>query len=826
METSVRSRRNNKKNDSTIKKEALLDDVVLKKNVEEKLKLVNSKEKRDSGDGESEPATPPNEFGDTDSPNGLSTPKTILKNGDSKQKTGSSKLQKSSPKLKVTQKGDEREDAEFQFSVDAMAVLLFVVSFAVRAFRLDSPNGVVFDELHYGKYVGHYMKNTFFFDTQPPLGKQLIAIVAYFLGYTGEFKFERIGSPYDSTVPVQALRLVPAIFGSLLSPVVYKLMQELKARKATAFLAAGIVAIDTAMVIQTRHMFLEGPLLFFGLFGILCVLRLRRYYYRPYSLPWWWYMCLSAASLTAAACVRYFGLFTFLLGLIILTYDYWQMVADKLVTDRQLLYHCMTRCLVFSTIPVLLYLSCFYVHLSLLYKAGPNDNVMTSSFQTSLEGGLASIVANQPLQVVHGSQVTLRHSHGKACWLHSHDELYPAKYADDRGSSHQQQVTCYTYKDVNNWWIVKRHDEDEVVVNEPVDPIKNGDIIQLIHGLTTRTLNSHDVASAMSPHNQEVSCYVDHNVSMSAQNLWRVELLNPEKTNNMWRAVESQFRLIHVNTSTALKYSGRQLPEWGFKQHEIVTDKAINQQDTIWNVEEHRYSRTDDKKERRSEIINSEMIPTERQNLTFLDKFYELQFKMIFNSLENVAGHMYASDPIDWLFLSRGVAYWIDSESNAQIHFVGNIVAWLSGTAALAVYVTLLVFYILRRHRACYDIPEDAWLKFCDVGIVMVTGYLVHYLPYFLVDRTLFLHHYLPAYVFKICLLGFTFEHIHYYLKHVLNQRVLSALYIAAVVVWALAVVYVFTVFVPVTYGHVQLTADQVNALTWRKSWDLIVHKR
>lgn len=45
---------------------------------------------------------------------------------------------------------------------------------------------------------------------------------------------------------------------------------------------------------------------------------------------------------------------------------------------------------------------------------------------------------------------------------------------------------------------------EEMVVSEPHEPIKNGDIIQLVHGLTSRALNAHDVAAAMSPHNQEV----------------------------------------------------------------------------------------------------------------------------------------------------------------------------------------------------------------------------------------------------------------------------------------------------------------------------------
>ena len=29
------------------------------------------------------------------------------------------------------------------------------------------------------------------------------------------------------------------------------------------------------------------------------------------------------------------------------------------------------------------------------------------------------------------------------------------------------QVTCYSYKDVNNWWIIKKPDIEELVVTEP-----------------------------------------------------------------------------------------------------------------------------------------------------------------------------------------------------------------------------------------------------------------------------------------------------------------------------------------------------------------------
>ena len=47
----------------------------------------------------------------------------------------------------------------------------------------------------------------------------------------------------------------------------------------------------------------------------------------------------------------------------------------------------LTSVLLFCLVllPIMLYLSVFYVHLSILYKAGPHDDMMTSSFQASLE---------------------------------------------------------------------------------------------------------------------------------------------------------------------------------------------------------------------------------------------------------------------------------------------------------------------------------------------------------------------------------------------------------------------------------------------------------
>jgi len=52
----------------------------------------------------------------------------------------------------------------------------------------------------------------------------------------------------------------------------------------------------------------------------------------------------------------------------------------------------------------------------------------------------------------------------------------------------------------------------------------------------------------------------------------------------------------------------------------------------------------------------------------------------------------------------------------------------------------------------------DTWQQFVEVGQLLFIGYLVHYVPYLLMERTLFLYHYLPALVFSILLLAADIE--------------------------------------------------------------------
>uniref|UniRef100_A0A8C5QPT1 Protein O-mannosyl-transferase 1 n=1 Tax=Leptobrachium leishanense TaxID=445787 RepID=A0A8C5QPT1_9ANUR len=676
--------------------------------------------------------------------------------------------------------------------INLLLVALTALGLLSRLWSLSHPPAVVFDEVYYGQFISLYMKRVFFLDDSgPPLGHLLLALGGYLAGFDGNFMWNRIGAEYSSNVPVWSLRLFPAVSGALCVPLAYQIVVELGFSARAGLVAAILLLFGNALITQSRFVLLESALIFFILLAFL-------------------------SYLTFSPSLRAGGSGCFSPG-----------ASDVLsLSNMSLLSHLLARGLALVLVPAALYLGMFYIHLAVLIRSGPHDHIMSSAFQASLEGGLSRITQGQPLEVAFGSQITLRNTLGKPvpCWLHSHKNTYPIRYEGGRGSSHQQQVTCYPYKDINNWWIVKDPARQDMVVASPPRTIRHGDVIQLVHGMTTRLLNTHDVAAPFSPYAQEISCYIDYNVSMPAQTLWKVEIVNRETDRDTWKTILSEVKLVHVNTSATLKLSGSALPDWGFRQLEVVGDKVSKSyhQSLIWNVEEHRYGRSREQSELEQELHSPTQMDVAR-NLSFMARFWELQWKILTMRSENTE-HKYSSSPLDWLTLDTSIAYWLHPKStvSAQIQLLGNPLIWYSANAGALLYSALLLFYLLRQRRAIYDIPSDSWGAFQLTGALCLGGWAVNYLPFFAMEKTLFLYHYLPALTCQILLLPPLLEHIYQHLLRYALRNTFSAL----LVVWLSSVFLTYRRLCPLTYGDPPLSPAELRGLRWKDNWDILIRKR
>ena len=169
----------------------------------------------------------------------------------------------------------------------------------------------------------------------------------------------------------------------------------------------------------------------------------------------------------------------------------------------------------------------------------------------------------------------------------------------------------------------------------------------------------------------------------------------------------------------------------------------------------------------------------------------------------------------------KNIAYWMSPTTNAQIHLVANITVWYASLVGVITFLTLFLFYLLRRQRECYDISEDNWRHFLFLLELFPGGYALHYLPYFLEDRTLFLHHYLPSVVYKVIALAAVGDHLyHMSAKSSVARGVIkySCVVLLAVQIQAFLSLSIFS------YGSEAPTKQQIESLRWVDTWDFLTH--
>jgi len=93
----------------------------------------------------------------------------------------------------------------------------------------------------FGYFTSKYLKGQFFLDVHPPLAKLLFTLVAWLMGFDGEFEFSYIGESYEPEVPYVAMRLLPAVCGVLTVCTMFLTLKASGCRSFTATLGAALI---------------------------------------------------------------------------------------------------------------------------------------------------------------------------------------------------------------------------------------------------------------------------------------------------------------------------------------------------------------------------------------------------------------------------------------------------------------------------------------------------------------------------------------------------------------------------------------------------------
>ncbi len=257
-------------------------------------------------------------------------------------------------------------------------IILLVASVAIHFAFFGHPNETVFDEVHFGKFVSAYYTGQYYFDIHPPGGKLLIAGFAKLFHFSPEYSFAQIGQTFPDHKYL-ALRFLPALAGTVLPIVIYFLALELGLSGIAAFGAGMFVALDNALLTQSRYILLDPFLLTFGFSTLLLYLKYRsgHQYWKLKIVNW--ELLLMGILGGLAVSIKWTGAtFLGLAGL---------MELITLIKNFSLK-HVGKIILYFVLLPFVIYFSIFWIHFSLLPKSGDGDAFMTPSFQRTLEGSV------------------------------------------------------------------------------------------------------------------------------------------------------------------------------------------------------------------------------------------------------------------------------------------------------------------------------------------------------------------------------------------------------------------------------------------------------
>ncbi|KAK9764457.1 Protein O-mannosyltransferase 2 [Basidiobolus ranarum] len=623
----------------------------------------------------------------------------------------------------------------------------------------------------------------------------LIGLGGYLAGYDGSFKFES-GGNYPETLDFLRIRQFTAAFGILMVPIAYWTALNLGYTKKGAFLCASMVLLDTTTLTISRFILLDPILLCFTATTLWGQSGFRGQQQNAFSLKWWLWLFATGISVGCVASVKWVGFFTTAwVGLQTLE-DLWEKFSDYRMPKISYFMHWLARVICLILIPLSIYVASFKVHFTFLTKSGKSDGIMSSIFQANLEG---SDLKNVPLELAYGSSITLRSNGDYNGLLHSHPHLYPE-------GSQQQQITIYGHKDENNNWVVMKPREEAQPLNEDAVPVKNGDLIRLIHEKTQRNLHSHAVSAPLSEGQFEASGY--GNLTFGDENdYWFIEILDdmviskPERI----RSLTTRLRLRHQATGCILRTNAIALPSWGYSQGEVSCDTEVGWgSSALWNIESHQ----------------NEHLPKAKPHelrTNFWTDFIHLNQAMwkTNNALIPDPDHIdtLASAPMEWPFLNTALRMCAWGNEDVKYWLIGHPIIWWGGAASIVTFASLtLIYLIASKRKAQIFSSHQRSTEFFEVGKLLFTGWFLHYFPFFLMGRVTYLHHYFPALYYAIFMSTFLIDFFT-------RERSPLVQWIVFGVMLSL-VVGVFLYFAPFVFGF-DYPAKDLASREWLQSWAL-----
>uniref|UniRef100_A0A6P7H1P1 Protein O-mannosyl-transferase 2 n=1 Tax=Diabrotica virgifera virgifera TaxID=50390 RepID=A0A6P7H1P1_DIAVI len=642
-----------------------------------------------------------------------------------------------------------------------------------------------------------YINRTFFFDVHPPLGKMLIGLSGYLTGYDGKFAFDKPGDKYENTSYL-GMRMFCSALGSTIVPMAFIAVDEMTDNISAALFSSLLILFDVGLITLSQYILLDPLLLCFMMGSFMGAVKVSSQKTEEFSPKWWFWLTFTGTMLACCISVKFVGLFVVLLVGLMTISDLWRILGDMGKPVSHTLKNLVARALCLILLPIILYITFFYIHLRVLNRSGNGDGFYSSAFQSQLIGNSLHN-ASMPHQVAYGAIITLKNHRTGGGYLHSHFHLYP-----EGVGARQQQITTYTHKDDNNKWIIKKFNSESA---DGIEIIKNGDLVRLEHIPTKRNLHSHKEQAPITKKHFQVTGYGENGTG-DANDVWRITITGA-KIGAEVTAVTSKLKFVHYLQSCILTTSGKQLPKWGYEQQEVTCNPNLRDQNGLWNVEENIFEKLPN-------------VSFEVYAPRFLERFLESHAVMFQGNagLKPKEGEI-TSRPWQWPINYRGQFF---SGTQYRIYLLGNPVIWWGNLVFIAVFVIAFGLNAIKLERGYIKSSDDTHKKKLVACSWLFIGWMLHYIPFWAMGRVLYFHHYFPALLFSSMITGILIDYLLEEIPSYFPTSYAKIIYQILLGIILSTATYSFYLFAPLAYGMVGPSSNEPNStmagLRWIESWE------
>ncbi len=141
---------------------------------------------------------------------------------------------------------------------------------------------------------------------------------------------------------------------------------------------------------------------------------------------------------------------------------------------------------------------------------------------------------------------------------------------------------------------------------------------------------------------------------------------------------------------------------------------------------------------------------------------------------------------------------------------LGNPLVYWGSTAGLGVFAALVVWYVIRWQRGFTELSQADIDHIHYSGVYPVIGWFLHYLPFVIMARVTYVHHYYPALYFAILSFGLLAD---WFLKHQI-----TAIPDTISGILSTAVIGLYILFMPICWGMTGPN-KQYSYMKWFSTW-------